>query len=562
MTQTSLLEPSIADAIKAIEGARDLPAGKRTHWSCSLRQICVYLDKSPKVVPARWSAINSAVHRLHYARVGATPKTLANHKSNARAALLWFANEMNVSKVGTPLLPAWALLRARIPDQHRRKRLSSLMRYCSAQATPPGAVDEFVLDGYMHYRAETTALATNSAARRAIARAWNGCGQEIKEWPQQRLNEPPAKPLTTLAWDSFADGLRQEIEHYLAGFKKIRRGVSGKRIRPCKQSTIDGRRRELQAFARIAVRLGYPIEGLTSLEALLDPTLVDEVLNAYWEANGEEPHVYTIDLAWKLLSIARETKCLPDSDLAKLDDIRAALEDHRRSGLTEKNLTVIRQVLTDGVWDEIVQLPGKLMAHARLVRDQAPVKAAVTAEIATAIGILCFAPIRVGNLIQIRLEENLIKPAGLESPYWLVFPHYDVKNRVQLEFKLRPELCEIIDEYIHDFRPALLRGSNNSWLFPGEGGGVKTARTLSLQVTDRIEKATGLLITVHQFRHAAAAILLKHRPGEYELARRLLGHKNIQTTRNFYVGLDMIQANDIFSEIMRTRLKKSLEPAE
>ena len=32
---------------------------------------------------------------------------------------------------------------------------------------------------------------------------------------------------------------------------------------------------------------------------------------------------------------------------------------------------------------------------------------------------------------QIRLGENLIKP-GIkpEDPYWLVFPHYDVKNRV------------------------------------------------------------------------------------------------------------------------------------
>jgi integrase len=144
----------------------------------------------------------------------------------------------------------------------------------------------------------------------------------------------------------------------------------------------------------------------------------------------------------------------------------------------------------------------------------------------------------------------------------LVFPHYDVKNRVQLQFKLDPALGKLIDEYIDDFRPTLLRGSNQSWLFPGETGGVKTSRTLSLQITARIEKATGLRITVHQFRHAAAAILLKHRPGEYELVRRLLGHRNIQTTRNFYVGLDMIQATEIFGDIVRKRLGEALEPAE
>jgi hypothetical protein len=92
-------------------------------------------------------------------------------------------------------------------------------------------------------------------------------------------------------------------------------------------------------------------------------------------------------------------------------------------------------------------------------------EAAVTAQIATAIAILTFAPIRLGNLIQIKLDENLIKSGALDDPYWLVFPHYDVKNRVRLQFKLVPQLCAIIDEYIHDHRSVLLRGSNAPWLF-------------------------------------------------------------------------------------------------
>ena len=470
MTEITLLEPSIADAIKAIETAADLTARQRSQWCCSLRQTCVYLNRPPEVVPGRWSAIKNAVHDLHAARVGANPKTVANHKSNARASLLWFGKEKNVAIWGTPLTAPWALLSGLIPDRNRRKRLSGLMRHCSARAIEPMGVNEEILDEYMCYRAETTALATDAAARRKIARAWNACVDDIKQWPRQRLIEPPVKALTEIPWESIAESLREEIEHYLAGFRKIRRRANGKRIRPCKQVTIDSRRRELQAFVRMAVRLGQPLESLTSLEALLDPALVEEVLDAYWEENGEEPRVYTIDLAWKLLSVARETKCLPEADLAKLDEIRAAMEEHRHGGLTEKNLKVIRAVLTEGVWDQIVQLPRAMMAEARSLRHQAPVKAAVLAQVATAIAILCFAPIRLGNLIQIRLEENLIKPGSLDGPYWLVFPHYDVKNRVQLNFKLVPQVCDIIDEYIHDFRSILLRGSNATWLFPGETG--------------------------------------------------------------------------------------------
>ena len=100
-----------------------------------------------------------------------------------------------------------------------------------------------------------------------------------------------------------------------------------------------------------------------------------------------------------------------------------------------------------------------------------PNRAAVTAQLAVAIAILSAAPVRLANLTAIRLGTNLIKPGGPTSNYWLVFPDYDVKNRVRLEYPLEPYLTQLIDEYVHDFRPALLRGRNEDWLFPGQRGG-------------------------------------------------------------------------------------------
>ena len=80
----------------------------------------------------------------------------------------------------------------------------------------------------------------------------------------------------------------------------------------------------------MAVKQGYPPESLNSLADLLDPDLVEEVLEAYWEENGDEPRVWTIDMAWKLLAIGRETKCLPESDLAKLDDTAGGFRGAQR----------------------------------------------------------------------------------------------------------------------------------------------------------------------------------------------------------------------------------------
>src|SRR5205085_12078522 len=90
----------------------------------------------------------------------------------------------------------------------------------------------------------------------------------------------------------------------------------------------------------------------------------------------------------------------------RLDDLRVELEECRQDGLTEKNLAVIRQVMTASVWSEVLRVPARLMQEARDLREQAPVKAALRAQIAVAIGILTVAPIRLGNLTRIRLEDR------------------------------------------------------------------------------------------------------------------------------------------------------------
>jgi site-specific recombinase XerD len=550
----ALLEPSFADLIAAIEQAAELSEQTRRHWVCSVRQIARWLDRPAQVIPARWNAVQALVAQLHQARVGVTAKTLSNHKSNVRAALRWLAKEHDLPRRGMPLSPRWAALQEKL-DKRLRQRLYNLARYCSARRVAPESVNDDIFDAYWRYRSETTARASNNTARRFMARAWNACASKLEPCSLQRLTEPPIKVMGIPPWEAFPEGLRSDLEGYLDGLTKIRRSLSGKRIRPCRLATIQNRRAELMAVARMAVRLGVPIEKLSSLAALLHPEVVEPIIEAYWQKNGDEPNVSTIDLSWKLFRIARETGCLDQAALNRLDEIRAALEQYRRSGLTSKNLKLIRQVLTDGVWSEVVSLPNMLMQQARLAKDHAPIKAAITAQLAVAIAILAFAPIRLSNLVRIELGKNLIKPGGLNSPYWLVFEHYDVKNRVDLEFRFDQPMTDLIDEYVHDFRPALLRGSNASWLFPGEAGNPKVGITFSLQITLRIQKAVGLRITVHQFRHAAAAIYLKHHPGDYHTVRRFLGHRDIETTISFYCGLQTTQATEQFGKLIREHIK-------
>ena len=292
-----------------------------------------------------------------------TAKTFANHKSNVRAALRWFGNEHGVPQMGARLTPEWARFRDGL-ERPIRVRLYNFIRYCSARGIDPSSIDDTIFQDYWTYRTEFTGMACGNATRRPMVRAWNTCVAAREGWSLQPLTEPPIK-VAKPPWEEFPEGLRRDIDNYLAGLAKPRRSANGKRVHPCSPTTIANRRAELVAFIRMAVRLGFPLKSLTSLTALLNPDVVEKVLDAYWQENGKEPKTYTIDLGWKLLRMARETGCLDHAALKRLDEISATLEQHRHEGLTPKNLQLIRQVLTDDVWSEVASLPDALMQEAR-----------------------------------------------------------------------------------------------------------------------------------------------------------------------------------------------------
>jgi hypothetical protein len=187
-----------------------------------------------------------------------------------------------------------------------------------------------------------------------MARAWNANVGEIAGWPDTKLVEPLVKSTVEIAWSDFPEKLRRDVDNFLDGLTKVRRNRKNQRVRPLKPVTLRTRRAELQGAARMAVKAGVSIENLNSLAALLAPEVAEQVLEAYCKKNGEKPKLYTIDLAGRFLSIARETKCLNEADCERLNEMREVLDEDRPEGFTDKNATLIRQVLAPDVWDRVV----------------------------------------------------------------------------------------------------------------------------------------------------------------------------------------------------------------
>ena len=558
----ALNEPSLADAIVHIEQSEALSPDQRSHWTCSMRFVARALDRPPSLIAARWMAVRPRLEEMHPSQLGVTPKTFANHRANVRAALNLFCAEKNVPRSGTSLSAPWSSLWASIDGVPTRKQLSRFFRYLSANGILPEAVDDAVAEAFLDDWQKTGLKGPNAQSRRRLVRAWNDCSATIPGWPAQRLTQSAVRSVARGPdWEAFPAGLRNEIDAFIASKAPRKLSLQEPAAKVWASTTRRVIRAKLQAFARMAVRDGAAIETLNSLSALLDPGLVEKVLEAYWRQDGEAPRTYTIDLARDLLAMAKATDAVDPAGLERLAGFAGRLRQYKRAGLTDKNMAIVRQVQGSDVWSSVVRLPFTLIEEARRSSDTSPTKTAIKAQLAVAMGILTYAPIRLQNLISIRLDENLFRSNGPDTAYWLRFPDHDVKNRVALEFFLREPLASLIAEYVHEHLPVLARGSNAPWLFPGEDGRHKRSALLGVQITAAVKKHCGLRLTPHQFRHAAGTLILNKQPGNYELARRVLGHRSMRTTVQAYCGLETTQATAIFGDIVREKLRDQFSRA-
>jgi integrase len=121
------------------------------------------------------------------------------------------------------------------------------------------------------------------------------------------------------------------------------------------------------------------------------------------------------------------------------------------------------------------------------------------------------------------------------------------KNSVPLKFDLPEQSAELIDAYLYRFHRRI--AGSSPFLFAGKNGH-KVPRNLATQISERLFRVLGLRIHVHLFRHIAAKLYLDAHPHAFEVVRQLLGHKNMQTTMNFYAQFSRTAAARHYDEIV------------
>jgi integrase len=181
-------------------------------------------------------------------------------------------------------------------------------------------------------------------------------------------------------------------------------------------------------------------------------------------------------------------------------------------------------------------LPQRLMKEADSGRLP-PRRAAVLAQVAVAIEILLMAPMRLGNLTALDIDRHLVRPGRARGLLHIVVEEHEVKNTVCLDHPLPEQSVGLIEHYLERHWPLLAAGGSRA-LFPGQGTGPKAKGTLRAQIQKAVFQFTGLRVHPHLFRHAGAKLHLDLHPGEYAVVQRVLGHRSMDTTTNYYTGFE------------------------
>jgi integrase len=532
--------PSLADLIARIEAAKELPLRTRQNWVWALRAIARAAGDEPAAVPAHLEFLRIVLERAAPASLGMTRAAWNNARSLAGKALVWAGFMQMPNHYQAKFSPAWQELWEKLPPSTAISfQLSRLFHYASAQGSQPDEINDEAIDNFYLALMKESIVRNPREIHRGAIESWNNATERIPGWPQQRLSFRSRRQFFSLSWNEFPPSLEVDVEVYLrraAGLDLSDHHFTS----PQRPRTLQTRRAQLRLFASAIVKSGVPADSLVDLKTLLTPEIAARGLEFLFDRNNRSSSVQISNIALFLGTLARRLD-LSEETVMRLRKFAQKLKV-TQNGLTARNREALRAFDDEAAVSALFNLPRHILREV-LKSGRRGYSEAKFVQTAMAVELLLNAPVRIQNLASIDLEKHLLEVGTRRSrAVHLRFPAVEVKNANYLEFPLIPEAVELLDCYLSDWRPLLLTGVS-SFLFPGKKPNLpKGNGALSSQIRKLVYAHTRLDMPAHRFRHAVAKIFLDRNPGQYEVVRQLLGHKDITTTISFYAGAESASA--------------------
>jgi integrase len=549
MTDTSSLPgPTLQDVLDGLARNSSLSDTRRRDLRSAVTSFAALMDTSPAHVALDLGAIRSVLDLMVPIQAKVSRKRWANLRSDLSGAIAASGLRPMVKTSNVELSESWVALLAKVPDRKMRDGLSRFSRWASERQIAPRDVNKEVVDRFIADLKSSSLVRKIVELGQTIVRSWNRVAQACPEEGLQeievtrRLNGPPR-----FSWEQLPESFRQDVAEYLEWASVPNPLDDNARRIPLAPKTRDLRRDHIHSAVTAAVTAEICADQLLDLAQLVQISTFKKILRHRWESEGRKLTAYTHGVAGSLIAIAKEWVRVPNDALAALKVTRSKL-GALPIGLTDKNKDTLRQFNDKQLLGRLLSLPDKLWRQAATELKTSR-RGFVDLQNALAIDILLIAPLRMKNLTALKFEEHIQWPQGQGKPAVILFKADETKNDVPLEFELSPELSNRFHLYRNQLAPTVI-GKRPERLFVTWRGKPRTQAALAVAIETTVLKHVGVRLTPHQFRHLAAKLILDRNPAAYELVRELMGHKNMQTTTNFYAGIDTRRAGRAHLELI------------
>ncbi len=564
-----------AGALALIAGWTDLSATRRSDLASAVATAARIAGLPEGTLPLTPAALRQHVLARSVATCGVSEKRMRNVRSGLRFVL----RRLDVIEPRDfPLMPAWCVLLECL-ELKKRAGMIGFARFCSSRGTAPEKVDDTTLADFLNHIAERTLKAHPRSEAGSLRMAWNRACDRIADWPGRPLRRLQHKDQFILPLKAFPESFRHDLDRFGSRLGSTAlddlwaRDPFGEPLategndvlppvppQPLRPGTVELRKAHVRWAASALVQTGVPLAAISSLAALVRPLEhAREILRYLYRRGGNKPSAASHHVADVLRMIAKYHERLPEPDIKRLAAWKK-LVCLTYTGMTEKNSRLVRQAMDPRREALLLELPNALMKTARLLRPTSPRQAASLALRAVVIEILNKIPLRLGNLIGLRLDRHLQRAdPGRGRVTRLSVPSTETKNNRAIDMPVSAEAARFIDEWVRDFRP-LVASADCIYLFPGDGTGNRPISPQALG--EAIKKVTreqaGVELSPHRFRHLAAHRFLAAYPGHFEEVRQLLVHAKVKTTIRHYAGTQHDAAMRRFDDaILAVRRRRS-----
>jgi integrase len=540
----------LGDVIARIQSDSTLPPAKIRQWASSVRTFARGVGRPPTSIPATPSGFREALAAANPIIAGIKAKRWANAVADVRRAFEHLS--IGDPRTSDDLPVTWARLKDLLPAKTLRRRLSRFIGYCGAEGLVPEAVTANTMTAFHSHLEASPRVREPKKAMRATCIAWNDASRTVEGWPATTVPVPSWSRTYRLPPGALPETFEADLQRLhdrLSVVDLLDEAAPDKPLRP---ATLATKMAHLRELAAAAVHAGVPAETITGVGALLHPPTLKAALGWLIARKGGRATSGLIEVGQTALSTARHFARLPDAEMEAVERMVRRLGKRER-GLTAKNRKRLAAFDDEQLVRKMFGLPTRLdrMADAKAATPDG----AVLAQTALLISIWLAAPIRLKNMQTLTVDRHIVRHGSRSAVIvYLQIAAEETKNGAAIEFPLPDHVVERLDRYIAKWRP-LLAGFGSPWLLPGrDPAKPKHAVSIADQIKSAIREHLGIAFNPHLFRHLAGKLALSLSPGNYELPRRLLGHKSIDTTTTFYTGTETAAAARLYDDLVLTRV--------